>query len=150
MDRPVVAKGTEAEFREALDDPTQLPFVLTDGNGAIRLANRAAAELLGRSTAELIGHIGRYFLGPTEAVAISRNALVSGTVSSMRSELHISRPDGTTVPVWLSSGPESWADPWPRTSARTPDARSSSASRARRRRPRCPRISSIVAASSKV
>jgi PAS domain S-box-containing protein len=100
MDRPVVASGTEAEFREALG-LSQLPFVVTDNNEVIRLANRATAELLGMSATELIGRPGPEFLGPSDAVAAGRNALLSGAVSSMRSELHVHRPDGTTVPIWI-------------------------------------------------
>jgi PAS domain S-box-containing protein len=100
MDRPVVASGTEAEFREALRI-SQLPFVVTDSSEAVRLVNHAAAELLGTSVAEQIGRHGPDLLGPPDAVAAGRNALLSGAVSSMRSELHIYRPDGTTVPVWI-------------------------------------------------
>ena len=67
-DHGVVGRVAGDELQQALEDLTNPPLVTWDKNGIVRLANRAAAELLGLRLDEVVGMSLLDLAGPAEDI----------------------------------------------------------------------------------
>jgi PAS domain S-box-containing protein len=96
-------RGSEERYRCLVENANDALFLL-DSTGEILEANRRAEELLGRPAAELRSHRLRDFAAPDAPDTGWEDLARVPAAGSVRVEsIHLSRPDGTTVPAELSA-----------------------------------------------
>lgn len=72
-------------------------------DGCVRVANKAAAELVGVPLEKLIGRDLREFLGPEKDVGHAVEGLAGGVFHSFLTRRAVRRADGTEVAVWVTT-----------------------------------------------
>lgn len=96
---PLMSAGS-AEMGPAVNRCTFPLFVWT-ADGVVRLANDAAADLLGQPLSAVVGHKVIDRLSPRHEVELVREALFTGSLVGSQSKRVVSTADGREIPVWM-------------------------------------------------
>ena len=101
--RGVVGKVAEGELEQAVEAVSFPPLIAWDKNGTVKLANRAAAQMLGLPLAELVGKSVFDLAAPEPEVQHTLADFREGRFVGTHTHRRVRAGDGRDLPVFATS-----------------------------------------------